>query len=108
MRRELGAAGLGALTAVAVLGWTRAPQPMAASAGLFPVEQASFAAEGPVTYPMPRAGAQAPQKRRTGSSAQSQVAPRSRASQISAYDPVQVNEGRSTKKSVAIVAGSAA
>ena len=109
MRRELGAAGLGALAVMAVVGWTRAPEPMAASPNtLQPVAgealpATALAYQAPAAVraePQPRASAQAPAR----------VQRTARQAPVTYRDsePVRVKETRSTKKSVAIVAGGAA
>ena len=111
MRRELGAAGLGALAVMAVVGWTRAPEPMAATPEtLQPVAEQVLPATA-IAYQAPAASVGAvPQRRASAAPAPARVQRTARQSPATYRDsePIAVKERRSTKKSVAIVAGGAA
>jgi hypothetical protein len=136
MKRELGAAGIGALAVLAVVGWTRAPQPV--SAVSLPTEATpatlamySDTAAAPVTYPMPRAGVRtaSPVVKYQNQEAQAEAASRAvthrdtdagrneraavratgRSADVDDYrDDRQVKQERSTGKSAAIIGGGAA
>jgi hypothetical protein len=110
MRRELGAAGLGALAVMAVVGWTRAPEPMAASPSTFqPVTEQALPATA-IAYQAPAAVRAEPQSRVASAPARARVQRTARQAPVTYRDrePAAVKEKRSTKKSVAIVAGGAA
>ena len=110
MRRELGAAGLGALAVLAVVGWTRAPEPMAASPNtLQPVAEHSLPATA-LAYQAPAAAVRAEPQPRASAPATARVQRTARQAPATYRDsePVRVKETRSKKKSVAIVAGGAA